>query len=69
MIDADFPAETVIIDPTQTTLTNLESLAFAWGYRVSFTLDRVVDEHDAEVEVSGRDAYDFVIRYEEETRS
>jgi hypothetical protein len=58
--------ETIIIDPTQTTALNLTSLAFAWGYSVDFGWPRNVDTYDVEVTVTGRDAADFVIRFEEE---
>lgn len=58
--------EIIYVDPTQTTAMNLESLAFSWGYQVSFGQILPVTEHDAEVTVTGRDALDFVIRFEEE---
>lgn len=56
----------ITIDPTQTTPMNLESLAFAWGYRVSFGTPREVSTYEARVTVTGRDAYDFTVRFTEE---
>jgi hypothetical protein len=66
VITVNADAETISIDPTQTTIMNLESLAFAWGYRVSFGPAREVDTYEAEVDVTGRDAYDFTVRFTEE---
>jgi hypothetical protein len=61
--------ETISVDPEHTSITNLESAAFRWGYEVDIFDVGPYHGHTYLYGVDGRDAYDFVIRWALETAS